>query len=292
MLHSDSFLRHIEARLEQNGLTLNLRSITADSGGCINQGFRVRDNNGQSYFVKRNQPHLIEMFKAEYLALEQMQQISQLAIPKPLAFGKTIEHSFIIMSYLPLQSSGDESELAQGIAQMHKIVEKNYGWQYNNTIGSTPQSNHQHSNWLDFWIQQRLNPQLKRLAQNGYHQGLLECADKLYIRVEQMLSEHQPPASMCHGDLWSGNVAYVQNGQAAIFDPALYYGDRETDLAMTELFGGFSQRFYTAYNEVFPIENEYRERKILYNLYHILNHANLFGGSYISQAQNIIKQLL
>ena len=134
-------------------------------------------------------------------------------------------------------------------------------------------------------------PQFKMLYDKGYQSYLMPLSDKLLKQLEVLLKNHNPPASLLHGDLWSGNYAYNEQSQPVIFDPALYYGDRETDLAMTELFGGFNADFYSAYNEAWPLDEGYKIRKTLYNLYHILNHANLFGTSYLNQAVNMMQRL-
>jgi len=172
-----------------------------------------------------------------------------------------------------------------------KITACQYGWYQDNIIGSTPQSNQQHSDWLSFWREERLLPQFKMLYDKGYKNQLQPLSEQLLNKLDDFLAHHNPPASLLHGDLWSGNYAFDQHGRPVIFDPALYYGDREADLAMTELFGGFSPDFYQAYNDAWPLESDYKQRKTLYNLYHILNHANLFGTSYLNQAIGMMQRL-
>ena len=184
---------------------------------------------------------------------------------------------------------------------MHKITADQYGWYQNNIIGSTPQSNKKHSDWATFWREERLRPQFEMLYEKGYKKYLQLLANKLLTNLDSLLADHVPEASLLHGDLWSGNYGFIndgfvddgftEQGQPVIFDPALYYGDRETDLAMTELFGGFSQDFYNSYNEAWPLDEGYTNRKTLYNLYHILNHANLFGTSYLNQAISMMERL-
>jgi fructosamine-3-kinase len=190
-----------------------------------------------------------------------------------------------------MRNTGDQQALGKALAQMHRISASQYGWYQNNIIGSTPQSNQQHTCWLDFWRQERLIPQFNMLYDKGYQAQLQPLSERLLHQLDAILGDHNPPASLLHGDLWSGNVAFNQQGQPIIYDPALYYGDRETDLAMTELFGGFSAEFYQAYQATWPVEEAYAQRKTLYNLYHILNHANLFGSSYLGQAINMIQRL-
>ena len=175
---------------------------------------------------------------------------------------------------------------------MHKVKQPYFGWQMDNTIGSTPQINDQTHDWLTFWREQRLGQQLKFAAQNGYSGRIQSRGEKLMDELDKLLENHQPHPSILHGDLWGGNAAADENGQPVIYDPACYYGDRETDLAMTELFGGFGRDFFAAYNAIYPVDSGYSTRKTLYNLYHILNHLNLFGGGYMGQAESMIDQLL
>jgi fructosamine-3-kinase len=145
---------------------------------------------------------------------------------------------------------------------------------------------------VEFWRTQRLGFQLRLAAGNGYGGRLQTQGERLLTELPALLAGHTPPAALLHGDLWSGNYSVDVGGAPVIFDPALYYGDRETDLAMTELFGGFSPRFYQAYNDAYPLSEGYRLRKSLYNLYHVLNHLNLFGGGYLAQAEQLLGGLL
>ena len=174
---------------------------------------------------------------------------------------------------------------------MHQTTRGQFGWGRDNTIGSTPQPNKFSDDWIPFWQEQRLAYQLNLAAKNGYH-GKLQERGKLLLEHFPALIDHNPVPSLIHGDLWGGNLSYDSNGNPVIYDPAVYYGDREADLAMTELFGGFGNRFYDAYNEAWPLDQGYKVRKTLYNLYHILNHLNLFGGGYGGQALRMINQLL
>jgi len=270
------------------------QSATAKSlgGGSINAAYKLTDGNGLSYFVKLNAAHQLAMFETEYTDLLELQQARLMHIPLPVCFGTTGSKSYLITEYIALQGQGKAEDLGIALAQMHTITSEHFGWKQNNTIGSTPQSNQQHDNWLDFWRDERLIPQFEMLYAKGLRQIIQPEADKLLNRLDSLLTAHQPEASLLHGDLWSGNYAFDKQGKAVIFDPALYYGDRETDLAMTELFGGFSPAFYAAYNEVCPLDEGYRSRKTLYNLYHILNHTNLFDISYLNQAISMMERLL
>ena len=199
-----------------------------------------------------------------------------------------------MLEYLELGRDGASSaeRLGAQLAQLHRHTGRQHGWHRDNTIGSTPQINNPDPDWLQFWRERRLGYQLGLAAHRGYGGALQRKGERLSADLGQVLADHVPAPSLLHGDLWSGNYAALSDGRPVIFDPASYYGDRETDLAMTELFGGFSPRFYSAYRDHYPLNEGYRLRKTLYNLYHVLNHANLFGGGYASQAEHMMDDLL
>ncbi|NOQ78241.1 MAG: phosphotransferase [Gammaproteobacteria bacterium] len=279
---------HISQTLNKPFQIQNKKSI---GGGSINSAYQVTGNDGQLYFIKLNTASLEFMFQVEFDSLNELLQIDTIQIPRPVCFGTAGSKSYLVLEYITMNPSGDQRQLGYALAQMHKITASQYGWYQNNIIGSTPQSNNMQSNWLTFWREERLLPQFKMLYEKGYKNQLQPLSDKLLNNLGSLLANHKPPASLLHGDLWSGNYAFDDQGRPVIFDPALYYGDREADLAMTELFGGFSQDFYQAYNEAWPLDNDYNQRKTLYNLYHILNHANLFGTSYLNQAISMMQRL-
>jgi len=174
---------------------------------------------------------------------------------------------------------------------MHQIRAVRFGWSMDNTIGSTPQINDWTTEWSEFWKKYRFGYQINLAEKNGYSRQLIDKASRLTEECQQFFT-HNPFPSLMHGDLWSGNLSFDEKGRPAIYDPAVYYGDREADLAMTELFGGFNRSFYDAYNQTFPLDTGYPLRKRLYNLYHILNHMNLFGGGYEHQALSMTESLL
>ena len=279
---------HISQTLNKPFQIQNKKSI---GGGSINSAYQVTGNDGQLYFIKLNTASLEFMFQVEFDSLNELLQIDTIQIPRPVCFGTADSKSYLVLEYIMMNPSGDQQQLGYALAQMHKITASQYGWYQNNIIGSTPQSNNMQSDWLTFWREERLLPQFKMLYEKGYKNQLQPLSDKLLNNLDSLLANHKPPASLLHGDLWSGNYAFDDQGRPVIFDPALYYGDREADLAMTELFGGFSQDFYQAYNEAWPLDNDYNQRKTLYNLYHILNHANLFGTSYLNQAISMMQRL-
>lgn len=261
------------------------------SGGDIHQAWRLDTNQG-SWFIKLNHTSAITMFANEAEALKQIQTTQTIRCPQVMAFGQTEHQAWLLLEYLNLQSQGDDFLRGQQLAQMHRHTADQFGWPTDNFIGRTVQLNHQQSNWQQFYVEQRLRPQLTLAQQNGAPSQLLANAECLIARLDTFFVDYQPQASLLHGDLWGGNSAFDHRGQPVIFDPASYYGDRETDLAMTELFGGFSDDFYRGYQTEWPLDSGYQQRKLLYNLYHILNHFNLFGGHYAQQAARIISSLL
>ena len=263
------------------------------TGGDINSAYLLQGA-GQSYFIKLNRASLADMFAAEADGLNQLAASQQLTIPKPIVHGIAGQQAFLVLTYLKLGGNNKSAAalLGSGLAALHQKQQPYFGWHRDNTIGSTPQSNPAYSNWCDFWREQRLGKQLQLAADNGYNGKLQHLGEQLLANLSTFFNSYQPQASLLHGDLWGGNWAVTDSGQPAIFDPACYYGDRETDIAMTELFGGFSPDFYAAYRATWQLDDGYAIRKTLYNLYHILNHLNLFGGGYLKQSQQMMEFLL
>ncbi len=274
---------------------ITFKNKTSVSGGCINQCWKVTDTKHQIWFIKTNSPSLANMFIAEANGLNEILQTTSIRTPTPICHGITNDFSFLALEYIHLGPLTNQALAGEKLAKMHyhSIRKSNhFGWKQNNTIGSTPQSNKYHNDWISFWRHERLLFQLKRALKKGYPHKSYDLGLKLSEKLPLFFSNYQVQASLLHGDLWGGNCASDENGNPVIFDPAVYYGDRETDLAMTELFGGFSQEFYRAYNERYPLDSGYTVRKKLYNLYHILNHFNLFSGGYASQAHTMTEHLL
>jgi fructosamine-3-kinase len=278
----------ISRETEQEFAIANTKSV---SGGCINQGYRVSSKD-RTYFVKLNDVSKVEMFAAEALGLKQIYATKTITVPQPVCWGIAANSSYLVLQWLDLGGGSNQSwtEMGRQLAAMHRVgTSKDFGWERNNTIGSTPQINTWMDNWADFFAEQRIGYQLKLAKRRG---GNFPESNRVVDLVRNKLTERQPQASLVHGDLWSGNAAMSSDGTPIILDPATYYGDRETDLAMTELFGGFPTAFYHGYNEAWELDSGYRQRKSIYNLYHVLNHFNLFGGGYANQAQTIIQRLI
>ncbi len=283
------------------GKHFQLKKQSALGGGDINQAYRIdgvikenNQNKAVSFFIKLNQKSQLDMFAAEVAGLQEIEKAQAIRVPHVICSGVEKNQSYLILENLSLVTSGADSakRLGQQLAAMHKTTSQQFGWLRDNTIGSTRQINTKTENWIDFWREYRLGFQLNLAKQNGAGHFLYMKGEKLLNNLESLFIDYEPVASLLHGDLWSGNYGYLKDGAPVIFDPAVYYGDRETDIAMTELFGGFSAEFYSSYNEVWPLDSGYQQRKVLYNLYHILNHYNLFGGGYAMQAERMIEQLL
>jgi protein-ribulosamine 3-kinase len=262
-----------------------------EGGGCINQTYSLADGR-RRYFVKRNRAEALTMFTAESEGLHEIRASHSLKAPEPICFGLAGSSAYLVLEYLALRGQGNWTQMARQLALMHRSTAEKYGWRRDNTIGATHQPNAWTATWVAFLCEQRLGYQLELAKRNGYGGTLQANGEALLARVQEFFIGYVPHPSLLHGDLWPGNAAFTANGEPVIFDPAIYYGDREADLAMTELFGGFPAEFYFAYHEAWPLDQGYRVRKSLYNLYHILNHANLFGGGYAAQAQTMLEKLL
>jgi protein-ribulosamine 3-kinase len=245
------------------------------SGGCIHRCYRVTQG-----FLKVNDAGMADAFAAEAEGLTALRHAGAFA-PVPIEHGLDAGDAYLLMQWLELRSSGDFAALGRMLAQVHSSTSQRFGWTRDNYIGATAQRNDPSEQWKTFWRERRLDPQLELARRNGYSLDL--------DRVCDLLDGHEPQPSLVHGDLWSGNVGFLEDGSPALFDPAVYYGDREVDLAMTELFGGFPPAFYSAYG---PMPAGYEKRKHLYNLYHLLNHLNLFGGGYLAQVKSTLSFLL
>lgn len=274
-----------------SGTPFEVRSARAAHGGDISEAFALSDG-ARTFFVKTQPAARLGLFEAEAAGLAELAAAHAVRVPQVLCHGVAAGHAYLVLEHLPLESRGDAAQLGRQLAQQHRVSAAQFGWSRDNWIGATPQPNAWMGDWVDFWRARRLGFQLKLAAQNGFGGALQRDGETLLAGLAGLFGGYRPQASLLHGDLWGGNHGYLAGGAPVIFDPAVYFGDRECDLAMSELFGGFAPDFYAAYREAWPLDAGYAVRKTLYNLYHILNHANLFGGSYAAQAQRMIAQLL
>ncbi|MGH1487616.1 MAG: fructosamine kinase family protein [Cellvibrionaceae bacterium] len=290
---SKSFLQAINKGLALKlDCNIEITDISTNSGESTCQTYKTSCSiSNKKLFLKKNIMPRHNIFEEEKYNLEKIQETNSILTPEPLLSGTQANCSFLILEYISIKPSGNEYQLAQRLAKLHRHSNTLYGFERDNFIGNTPQKNTQSSQWLDFWINNRIQPQLALAYKNGYQPQLEKYEKCLLDKTIALLKGHKPQASLLHGDLWSGNKGFTDNGEPIIFDPACYYGDRETDIAMTELFGGFSQTFYQGYNNSWPLPPEYEKRKVLYNLYHQLNHLNLFGSHYLSDCIDAIQSL-
>ena len=278
-------LKHSCERL----LGCSIDTIRPISGGDINEAFLLTSQQGE-YFVKYNTvAFAYPMFKAEAKGLATLAAAECIRIPKVLAIGELEKGSLLLLEYIKSTSPAHNfwKSFGRALAQLHRCTQEQFGWEIDNYIGSLPQYNASKNNWPDFYRSQRLEPQLRQAIAHGRLSNATGRAfDRLFAKLEQICSE-EPPA-LTHGDLWSGNFLVDENGQAVLIDPATAYTHREMDIAMTRLFGGFAPQFYAAYQEVYPQAPDFEERLPIYQLYYLLVHVNLFGGSYVGQVESIL----
>ncbi|WP_254978894.1 fructosamine kinase family protein [Cyanobium sp. ATX 6A2] len=282
-------------------LGLTLQGIATVSGGCIHRAWCLRLDGGERLFAKTNQASALPMFEAEAAGLRALARWAQppLQVPMPLAVGLAGSLAVLVLPWLELQGgAGDHSDdwrqLGRALAELHRCSRggqnRGFGFEADNFIGSAPQANAWHAEWAPFFAACRLAPQFSRAAAAGRP---LRGAAQLLAELPAWLGSHACEPVLVHGDLWSGNAALLAGGGGgALFDPASHWADREVDLAMVRLFGGFPQAFFAGYEDVWTLPHGAAQRLPLYNLYHLLNHANLFGGSYWSQSQASLDALL
>lgn len=263
----------------------------AVGGGSINRCYRWESGQA-ALFVKVAAAQARERFSAEAAGLKELAAARALRVPQVLACGSTAEAAFLALEWIETGEASRDSErrLGEGLARLHRVTAAHFGWARDNHIGSNPQRNDWSDDWAAFFAERRLGVQLQLAAANGFA-AQLGPTERLLERVAQLLGAHRPRASLLHGDLWGGNWLTTASGEPVIYDPAVYFGDGETDLAMTRLFGGFGPAFYDAYAAAVPPAAGAAQRALLYNLYHVLNHANLFGGGYVQHSRELIAQL-
>jgi len=267
----------------------NVTGVKVAHGGCISDSYTVTTLNDK-LFLKQSGLNQADMFEAEANGLKELSQCKSLRVPQVFGTFQNDRNCYILMESLNLSSHNSSSftKLGKSLAEMHRISAEKHGLDQNNYIGSTPQINNKCESWVDFYNHCRLMPQ-------AYMTGNDEIEKKceaLAEICESFFTDYTPSPSLLHGDLWSGNTARCDLDTPMIYDPAVYYGDRETDLAFTEFFGGFTNDFYDAYQESWEVHPGYQIRRYLYQLYHSLNHLNLFGNSYLNRSLEMLDYLL
>lgn len=288
------FTDHILTEIQQKtNLPIVLRHINPQGGESINESFKIETSSG-NFFLKRNDRLLYpNMFVKEAEGLNLLKQNCTIHIPDVISVGEYENYQFLILRFIDKGLAGKTfwEDFGNGLAQLHKHSQTEFGLTQNNYIGSLPQQNKPQKDWTTFFIQERLQPMVayalthKKLSHAHYDRFQL-----LYKKIENFFPEEKP--SLLHGDLWNGNFMANADGHPVIFDPAVYYGHREMDIAMTKLFGGFHEKFYSSYHETYPLNDGWEERIKICNLYPLLVHVNLFGGSYKSEVETILNQLV
>lgn len=276
---------------------LRVRDEQPVYGGDINRAYKLTLSDGSAVFLKSNTIGNLSFFAAEAKGLHALANAKAIGVPRPVAYGTDEAQgiSFLLMEYLePAPKVADYwEEFGHELAALHRAdcsgaAGGRFGFAEDNYIGATPQRNTPTADWISFFRDCRLGPQL-RMADHYFDPDTRRRGTRLLEGLERYLTEPENP-SLLHGDLWSGNAICGPDGKAWIMDPAVYVGHHEADLAMTELFGGFPGVFYQSYAEVDPIDAGYRDRRDLYNLYHLLNHLNLFGRSYLGAVRRILER--
>jgi fructosamine-3-kinase len=267
--------------------------MRAAAGGSIHKSYVLEDG-CHRYFVKTNTAAMLPQFAAEAAGLSRLAVAGCMRVPAVICQGAAADAAFLVLEYLALAPAtvAGQARLGHALAALHSAEsrETTYGLDHDNFIGSTAQPNARCGDWAAFFGERRLRFQLDLAAQCGYGREL-EAGRQLLENLDGLFADYRPRPSLLHGDLWSGNAGELNDGTPVVFDPAVYFGDRESDLAMTELFGGFAPAFYAAYDEAWPRDAGYAARRTLYQLYHVLNHLNLFGAGYLAQAQKMIAEL-
>ena len=286
------FIEHLVAQIQQKlNQPVIFRHLTPEYGGNINEAFKM-DTSAGNFFIKRNDKNSFpKMFEAEARGLELLHQSGAVTVPSVIASGEFENFQFLI---LPFSSKGNANanfweNFGWSVAKLHQSSAENFGLDTDNYIGSLTQNNKLEKNWTDFFIHQRIEPQLALdVNSKKLNHTQFDLFQTLFTKIKNEFPIEKP--ALLHGDLWSGNFMANTEGNPVIFDPAVYYGHREMDLAMTLLFGGFHSKFYAAYNDVYPLEKNWKERVKIANLYPLLVHVNLFGGHYIKEIDAVLQQ--
>ncbi len=280
----------ISAAIEERaGIRLRSRPATPVGGGDISAAWRLEGEN-QAVFIKTAPASIFEMFDAEADGLRELATANAVRVPETLACAIAGDDAFIALEWIEFgqRTAASEHSLGERLAVLHRCTAEKFGWHRDNTIGLTPQRNTLSADWGSFFREYRLAYQLELAESKGFTGELQAMGRRLCDDLPALFSGYEPVPSLLHGDLWGGNWS-ATNGQPVLFDPAVYYGDHETDIAMTSLFGGFGRAFYDAYQSAWPLAEGFEARRKVYQLYHVLNHLNLFGGNYLARALQLMR---
>jgi fructosamine-3-kinase len=266
----------------------------AVAGGCIAESYRWRVGAPAHAFVKTMPSNAADVLDGEAASLAELDAAGAIRVPRVLGQGVAGSRAWLALEWLELStpSSASDAGLGERLAALHRVRSNRHGWHRDNHIGRTPQANDPHDDWVTFLRARRLAPQLELVRAGGHPARLVDRGLLLLDLLGVFYASYAPAPSLLHGDLWSGNCGALVGGEPVVYDPACYYGDREADVAMTRLFGGFGPRFHAAYQATWPLDAAAGYRRDLHNLYHVLNHLNLFGGAYAAQAERMIDGLL
>lgn len=270
---------------------INLTSSSPVGGGDINEAYKFSTSAGDFFIKKNSATRYPKMFQKEALGIKLLAEANEIQLPKVIASSENENVAYLILKFIESSSRAANfwNDFGAQLANLHKHTADYFGLDHNNYIGSLPQSNRKHEKWADFFREERLEVQVKKARDNGaMGTDIVRAFDRFYGKLENLFPV-EPPA-LIHGDLWGGNYMVNENGMAVIIDPAVYYGHREMDIAMSQLFGGFSSEFYDAYNQQFPLEKGWHQRVDYCNLYPLMVHVNLFGGSYLYSVKSILKK--
>jgi len=274
--------------LDEHGLR-----IDPVSGGDIAEAWLLRAADAV-VFLKALPLQQAGLISAEADGLQAIAETGTVRTPRVIRRGMHDRLAWLALEYLELdqRSATADKRLGSQLAQMHRHAGEQFGWHRNNYIGRTPQINTREDEWSAFFAAHRLGAQFDRLRRNHPDQGWNDIKREVIGTWQEIASSHQPVPSLVHGDLWRGNAAALSDATPVIFDPAVHYADRECDLAMAHLFGGFDEAFYRSYNEAWPLMPGFETRRLFYKLYHMLNHANLFGGPYLEASEKLCRRIL
>lgn len=293
MINADLLNNIAQALSDKLNEKIEFEMTASVGGGSINQTYQLKTET-KSYFLKVNSAtQFPKMFQREAEGLKALKLCNAILVAEPLLYGDFEDQSWLLMNFIDSGQKGSSfwKDFGKQLSDLHRNSKEKFGFENDNFIGSLPQSNQWMTTWSEFFIEQRLEPLVKLARdEDKIDSGMASSFDKLYRMLEGFFPEEVP--ALIHGDLWSGNFMSTATGDPIIFDPAVYYGHREMDIGMSKLFGGFELDFYHAYNEFFPLEKGWQERLQMANLYPLMVHVNLFGGSYLQDVRGILRKLV